>query len=52
MGRCQGRYCASFLSEIIESETNLPLDEEMFFAPRYPIIPVKIGELTEKFSES
>ena len=52
MGRCQGRYCASFLSEIIESETNLPLDEEMFFAPRYPIIPVKIGELTKKFSES
>ena len=45
MGRCQGRYCASFLSEIIEAKTNVMIDEEKFFAPRFPIYPIKISEI-------
>jgi NADPH-dependent 2,4-dienoyl-CoA reductase/sulfur reductase-like enzyme/bacterioferritin-associated ferredoxin len=47
MGRCQGRYCASFLTEILKSETNAPIDEENFFAPRFPINPIKIHEITK-----
>lgn len=47
MGRCQGRYCASFLTEILESETHVPIDEEKFFAPRFPISPIKINEITK-----
>ena len=47
MGRCQGRYCASFLTEILESETQVPIDEEKFFAPRFPISPIKINEITK-----
>ena len=47
MGRCQGRYCASFLTEILESKTNAPIDEEKFFAPRFPITPIKINEITK-----
>ena len=47
MGRCQGRYCASFLTEILESKTNAPIDEEKFFAPRFPINPIKINEITK-----
>ena len=47
MGRCQGRYCASFLSEIIEAKTNVSIDEEKFFAPRFPIFPTKISEINK-----
>ena len=47
MGRCQGRYCASFLTEILKLETKTPIEEEKFFAPRFPINPIKINEITK-----
>ena len=35
----------AFLSEIIEAKTNVSIDEEKFFAPRFPIYPTKISEI-------
>lgn len=45
MGRCQGRYCASLLVEILASESNEQIDEDKFFAPRVPISPIRIGDI-------
>jgi NADPH-dependent 2,4-dienoyl-CoA reductase/sulfur reductase-like enzyme len=47
MGRCQGRYCASLLVEILTSGSSDPIDEENFFAPRVPISPIRIGDITQ-----
>jgi NADPH-dependent 2,4-dienoyl-CoA reductase/sulfur reductase-like enzyme len=45
MGRCQGRYCAPILAELLAVESRYPIDENKFFAPRVPIIPVQIGDI-------
>tara|TARA_Y100001970_G_scaffold7932_1_gene9087 strand:- start:2583 stop:4355 length:1773 start_codon:yes stop_codon:yes gene_type:complete len=45
MGRCQGRYCSQFIAEIVSSVTNEPIGEKSFFAPRFPLSPVTIGEI-------
>ena len=46
MGRCQGRYCAPILAELLSERTNELIDESKFFAPRVPITPVRIGDIT------
>jgi bacterioferritin-associated ferredoxin len=46
MGRCQGRYCAPILAELLAAESRDPIDEDNFFAPRVPIIPVQIGNIS------
>ncbi len=46
MGRCQGRYCASLLAELLTELSESPIDEESFFAPRVPVIPVRVGDIT------
>ncbi len=46
MGRCQGRYCSQFIAEIISSETNEPIGEKSYFAPRFPLSPITIGEIS------
>ena len=47
MGRCQGRYCAPLLADLLTDISGCPVDEESFFAPRVPIVPVRIGDITE-----
>ena len=46
MGRCQGRYCSQFIAEIISSVTNEPIGEKSYFAPRFPLSPITIGEIS------
>jgi NADPH-dependent 2,4-dienoyl-CoA reductase/sulfur reductase-like enzyme len=45
MGRCQGRYCESILREILTEAGMDSGDESSSFAPRAPIIPIRISEL-------
>ena len=45
MGRCQGRYCGPVLAELLADKFRCPVDENKFFAPRVPIIPVRIGDI-------
>ncbi len=42
MGSCQGRYCAPLLAELLAR----PIDEMALFAPRAPVKPVTIAELS------
>ena len=44
MGYCQGRYCGPVLAELLADKSQCPVDEGNFFAPRVPIIPVRIGD--------
>ncbi len=46
MGRCQGRYCAPLLAELLTDKSESPIDEESFFAPRVPVIPIRVGDIT------
>jgi glycine/D-amino acid oxidase-like deaminating enzyme len=43
MGRCQGRYCAPWLHEIIGDRA--PLSELALFAPQAPLRPVPVASL-------
>ncbi|WP_322103304.1 FAD-dependent oxidoreductase [Paraburkholderia sp. J41] len=45
MGRCQGRYCAPVLDEIVSARAGRERDELSGFAPRVPVKPVTIAEL-------
>ncbi|TDV15671.1 FAD-dependent oxidoreductase [Paraburkholderia caballeronis] len=45
MGRCQGRYCAPVLDEIVCERYGRARDEMSGFAPRVPVKPVSIAEL-------
>ena len=45
MGRCQGRYCASLLVDILATESDAKIDESKFFAPRVPISPIRIKDI-------
>jgi NAD(P)H-nitrite reductase large subunit len=45
MGYCQGRYCGPILAELLAEKSQCPVDEGKFFAPRVPIIPVRIGDI-------
>jgi D-hydroxyproline dehydrogenase subunit alpha len=46
MGRCQGRYCAPVLAALLAEKQGRPLDQMASFAPRAPIKPVSIADLT------
>jgi NADPH-dependent 2,4-dienoyl-CoA reductase/sulfur reductase-like enzyme len=46
MGGCQGRYCAPTLAALLSRHTGRPIDEMAFFAPRAPVKPVTIAELS------
>jgi thioredoxin reductase len=52
MGRCQGRYCAPVLDEIVCERFGRPRDEMSGFAPRVPVKPVSIAELAGHGSDS
>ncbi len=43
MGRCQGRYCASILTELAARRTGRPLAEDAWFAPAVPFKPLPVG---------
>lgn len=46
MGRCQGRYCAPLLESLLAERLGKERAEFTGFAPRVPVKPVPIGELT------
>jgi D-hydroxyproline dehydrogenase subunit alpha len=46
MGRCQGSYCAPILAALLAEKQGRPLDQKASFAPRAPIKPVSIADLT------
>jgi NAD(P)H-nitrite reductase large subunit len=46
MGRCQGRYCAPLLEALLTERLGKERAEFTGFAPRVPVKPVPIGELT------
>jgi hypothetical protein len=46
MGPCQGRYCGPLLAALAAERRGLPLDEEGHWAPRPPVKPISIGDLT------
>ncbi|EIF35380.1 thioredoxin reductase [Burkholderia sp. Ch1-1] len=52
MGRCQGRYCAPVLDEIVCERFGRSRDEMSGFAPRVPVKPVTIAELSGRGSGS
>jgi D-hydroxyproline dehydrogenase subunit alpha len=52
MGRCQGRYCAPVLDEIVCERFGRQRDEMSGFAPRVPVKPVSIAELAGHGSDS
>jgi thioredoxin reductase len=52
MGRCQGRYCAPVLEEIVCERFGRERDEMSGFAPRVPVKPVSIAELAGQGSNS
>ena len=45
MGRCQGRYCESMMARMLADAGVDPGDELSSFAPRVPIVPVRVDEL-------
>jgi D-hydroxyproline dehydrogenase subunit alpha len=45
MGRCQGRYCGPALARLIAETRGEPLTEDGFFAPRFPVKPVRIADI-------
>ena len=52
MGRCQGRYCALVLDEIVCERFGRSRDEMSGFAPRLPVKPVSIADLSGHGSDS
>jgi NADPH-dependent 2,4-dienoyl-CoA reductase/sulfur reductase-like enzyme len=46
MGACQGRYCAPVIATLLAHHTGTPIDEYATFAPRAPIKPIAIAELS------
>lgn len=45
MGRCQGRYCAPALDQLLADRFGRPRDAFSGFAPRVPVKPVAIEDL-------
>jgi NADPH-dependent 2,4-dienoyl-CoA reductase/sulfur reductase-like enzyme len=46
MGRCQGRYCAVKIAELIEARYGDAVAADLYFAPRSPFKPVTIGSIS------
>lgn len=42
MGHCQGRYCGTILSSLLEQRGH-QVDDQSGFAPRFPVKPIPIG---------
>jgi thioredoxin reductase len=45
MGRCQGRYCGPALARHMAAASGGVLSEDGFFAPRFPVKPVRISDI-------
>uniref|UniRef100_UPI003D122A29 (2Fe-2S)-binding protein n=1 Tax=Vibrio sp. TaxID=678 RepID=UPI003D122A29 len=45
MGPCQGRYCGPTVAQIIANETGQSMEKVGYYRVRYPIKPLKLGEL-------
>ncbi|MGL4243586.1 MAG: FAD-dependent oxidoreductase [Beijerinckiaceae bacterium] len=45
MGRCQGRYCGPALAHHIAETRGVAIAEDGFFAPRFPVKPVRIADI-------
>ena len=45
MGPCQGRYCGVILSQVLARKQGRVLDEDVRFAPRMPVKPVRISDV-------
>jgi thioredoxin reductase len=45
MGRCQGRYCGPALARHMAEARGEAIGEEGFFAPRFPVKPVRISDI-------
>jgi thioredoxin reductase/bacterioferritin-associated ferredoxin len=48
MGRCQGRYCAPALADLVAQRNGEAIDEFTYFAPRPPIKPVPLGAISAR----
>jgi NADPH-dependent 2,4-dienoyl-CoA reductase/sulfur reductase-like enzyme len=48
MGRCQGRYCGPVLAVLAAARQAQPLDEAAHWAPRPPVKPIHIADITGK----
>jgi NADPH-dependent 2,4-dienoyl-CoA reductase/sulfur reductase-like enzyme len=46
MGRCQGRYCGPIIAALAAQHRGEPLTEASHWAPRPPIKPIRIGDIT------
>ncbi|HKF60721.1 MAG TPA: FAD-dependent oxidoreductase [Dongiaceae bacterium] len=46
MGRCQGRYCGPIIAALAAQHRGEPLTEASHWAPRPPIKPIHIGDIT------
>jgi NADPH-dependent 2,4-dienoyl-CoA reductase/sulfur reductase-like enzyme len=46
MGRCQGRYCGPIIAALAAQRQGVPLTEASHWAPRPPIKPIRIGDIT------
>jgi NAD(P)H-nitrite reductase large subunit len=46
MGRCQGRYCGPVLAVLAAARQGLSLDEAAHWAPRPPVKPIHIADIT------
>ncbi len=46
MGPCQGRQCGLAVSEIIQHERAVPMEEVGYYNIRFPIKPITMGELS------
>jgi NAD(P)H-nitrite reductase large subunit len=46
MGRCQGRYCESLVAAMMPDDAAIPRDELFNLAPRTPVKPIRIRDLT------
>jgi NADPH-dependent 2,4-dienoyl-CoA reductase/sulfur reductase-like enzyme len=45
MGRCQGRYCEEIVAAMLPQTAAVARDERFAFAPRAPIVPIRIRDL-------
>ncbi|MFK7828814.1 MAG: FAD-dependent oxidoreductase [Congregibacter sp.] len=52
MGRCQGRYCAGLVVQMVRESGAAVTPEEGFFAPRPPFKPMAIAELASCYDAS
>jgi bacterioferritin-associated ferredoxin len=43
MGRCQGRFCAPVVAQMLSERLDRPVEDLSFFAPRVPIRPVGLS---------